>query len=966
MLNEPQNILERLAAADREHQKEAAGRFLLRAVKYVGLAMLLMFAGDVALHLEAGWRLVLLLLLLLSVAALFVAAWQIGFVHRNRLEHIARFLETRDSALGSRLINLLQLQEQARDASLAPLTRNLARQAVEGYSAGLRNTPLERLAWTGELSTQLKRAAWAVLGVAAVMAAFFRVTAVELARFADPYGDHPPYSFTRLEIVTPGPEGTNVLYGKGLVIRVKASGHQPKDVFLTVLPGGESTNAFTLPMFDKGKLGYDQLVDNIRTGLVIVAHTKDKVSVSKQARIGVALTPKLDSAFVRIAPPAYTGLKTDEKPYTFKPVQALEGSEVRFRFRSNRPLREGVLEISGGEQQVQKIEMRPSAEQEVAGSFIAKVSGRLRFAVTDIAGLPSQDEWEGALTVTHDLAPEIRITEPERDALVAMDFKLQAHIEARDDYGLKAIRIHRGLNGVYSAPRVVTFDSVTRESNPAVDFSFADLGIKPDDVISLYAEALDTAPEAHLARSQTVRFFVISVEAYNNYLRERSDISDAEAKYSELIADLEELIEKQRALGEAAGKMKQQADSAKAQDRENLVRQLDDLLGKQNELNQRLDQHADRMEEFVRQNPLYDVEEEFKKLLHEQAENIRQSIQTNNAVGRDVAQRSSPPSGPRQASGEMAAQLKKASDEQVERLAGVKEEGEKEMAKTLQDMSQMQELLKDFNQFEALFRTQEELAAQAQAYDRPGPLSREDQLALKELAATQKEVGDLLEQLEQKLREDAKTAEKLFPKAAKSAETLADNMNQLRLQPLAKQATSQMLAGNGERSSRTAERLRSEMEKLFSECQGGNCPSGNELDSYLSLQRGLNAGKSFSQMAQSQKFGKAKGQGMGLGMGQGMGGSGYSVVNGNMPALMGNEKSARQGSATARQSSQAGNAGTQVAEKKPSTKADPSDVIKNLNPANRQSGAVDSGAVIEEYSDLVDRYFQAITTKKKP
>ena len=42
------------------------------------------------------------------------------------------------------------------------------------------------------------------------------------------------------------------------------------------------------------------------------------------------------------------------------------------------------------------------------------------------------------------------------------------------------------------------------------------------------------------------------------------------------------------------------------------------------------------------------------------------------------------------------------------------------------------------------------------------------------------------------------------------------------------------------------------------------------------------------------------------------------------------------------------------------------DVMKGLNPVNRQSGAVASETVLEEYSALVDNYFKAITTKEKP
>ena len=102
---------------------------------YACLVVLAAFVADVALHLGAGWRLGLLLAMRGAAAALLVVAWRVAFVRRNRLERVARFLENRAPALGSRLINLLQLQDQIADLSLAPLTRRLAQQAVDGYAA---------------------------------------------------------------------------------------------------------------------------------------------------------------------------------------------------------------------------------------------------------------------------------------------------------------------------------------------------------------------------------------------------------------------------------------------------------------------------------------------------------------------------------------------------------------------------------------------------------------------------------------------------------------------------------------------------------------------------------------------------------------------------------------------------------------------------------------------------------------
>ena len=107
----------------------------------------------------------------------------------------------------------------------------------------------------------------------------------------------------------------------------------------------------------------------------------------------------------------------------------------------------------------------------------------------------------------------------------------------------------------------------------------------------------------------------------------KANIADTEAKYAELNDDLQSLVEKQKELGEAAQKLRDQLAKADAKQRDALAQQLDSLLAQQNELNEKLNQQAERMENFVRQNPLYDVEKELQELLREQAGNIRLSTQ---------------------------------------------------------------------------------------------------------------------------------------------------------------------------------------------------------------------------------------------------------------------------------------------------------------------------------------------------
>jgi len=966
MLNETQIILDRLAVADRIHQKEAGGKLLLSSVKYVCAAILFGFVLDVVFHLSAGWRLGLLLTAILGGLVLALFAWHRAFVRRNRAEHIARFLETRDPGLGSRLINLLQLNEQARDGALAPLTRDLARQAVEGYAAGLRTVPVETIARTGEVRLHFRWAAWALLGLITVLALCFPITTTEVARFVDPFGDHPPYSFTSLAIVQPAPTGTVVPYGSGLIVKVTASGHQPKEVYLTSYPHGHPERAETLPMFNEGGVGYNQQLNNIQTDLVVYAHTKDHVSESKQVRIGVVLTPRLEKAFVRIAPPDYTHIKPEEMLYEFKSVQVLEGSRVQFRLQSNRPLREGWLEFTDGDQALQRIALKKSGDYEVTGSFIATDSGRLRFGLIDDSGLLSQKDYEGGLTVTHDLPPEIHITNPEHDSAVAMDFKLQAQIEANDDYGLTEIRLHRGVNGVYAESQAFKYTDIRLDSRETSDFDFATMGVHPGDVISLFAEAVDNAPQPHLSRSQTIHLTVISVEDYNNYLREQSDISNTEAKYAELNNELQDLMDKQRELGEEAQKLSDQLAHADARQSAALAQQLDSLIAQQNELNQKLSNQASRMENFVRKEPVYDIEKDLQEMLRQQAGKIRASTKANDAANQDIAQRSSPPTGPRQLSPEMLNDFKAASDSQLAKLGQTHEDTDKQVVQPLEDMSRMQELIKDFNQFEAIYKSQVELTQQAQAYNRPGQLGREDQLALQDIASTEEQVGQSLHELRAKLGEDAKAAHQLFPKASRSGEDLADQIGQNLMEPLAEQATDQMLAGHGDQSFQLADRLRLAMERLFTECHGGNCPSSDELDTYLQLQH-LIPGSNFAQMSRSRRFGSGMGYDRSGGSGEGsMGSSGYAVMDGSNMSVLGNESFASNSKAASRQSSPYGRGAGNVPAGNRGGVENP-DVVNGLNPINRHSAANSPETEIEEYDDVVDSYFKTITTtKEKP
>ncbi len=953
-------LVAQLAAADGVAQREKGASLVLRAWPWICGFVLAAFVLDVLLHLAAGSRVALLIGFGLLVTGVLGAGAWVAWVRRNSAEHTARALEDRDRRLGSKLINVLQLRAQCEDESVAPLTRELAAMAISGYVEELSRENLPQVARTDRVRRDAKQMGFGVAGFVAILAVFFPITRAELPRFLDPFGDHPPYSFTQLEIVDPRDDTAAVVYGEKVVITAQARGHRPGELFLTFFTTENPAARTTVPMFDKGTHGFSQQIEGIRTNLTIFAHTKNEHAISKQRRVSVILTPKLERAAVKIAPPAYTGLPPEERGLQFKSLKALEGSALTFRIASNRPLAQGHISVANDSGTVQPVTMVATGENEVSGTITAKESAHLKFSIIDRDGFASQETWELALTVTHDLPPEVQITNPNSDSFVAMDFKVEPMIEASDDYGLKTMRIHTARNEVFGEPRTINYDKPPLNAREGMVFDLREMDVKSGDRISIFAEAIDNAPEPHLVRSKTVTLTVITTEEYNDFLREQTDMGDIEAKYSKLLNEFHDLVEQQKKLGAESDALKEQLAAAKTdEERAALQQKLDELVAKQQRLNQQLNELAKTMETFVRDEPLYDVEAELKQTLAEKAQEIRDSVKANDEAMQKLAQDAKPPAGksPSSPSTEKLAAFKQASDEQLEKLGAAEKEAQQEVTQTLADMNLMHEIVKDMNRFKELYEAQQELAQQARAYDRTTPLTREDQLALKDLAALQKEIGDQLDAVEQKLWEDGQAAKEKFPKAGKSAQDLAQKMGDLRLPAMAGKATTAMLEGNGGQGAQLAENLRGEMEKLFSQCDKPG-EMGDELDQYLTMQRSMKPGNNFKQMMQTKKFGSGNKPGMGSGKGLG-GRDGYAVMTGPNANVLGGETRISESEKSAQ-------GGPNRSKAKPDANApeaavDKQDVVNGVQPVNRESSAVQGEAGIEQYSEIVDKYFKAIT-----
>ena len=946
-------ILRRLKSADRVWRRGTAFEWLLRLVKWACAALLLAVAVDLIAQLDSVPRLVLTILL--AVAAVSLAAWFIwrGFFQHGPLLRIARLLESRDATLGSKLMNILQLQEQAEDPARPEMTRRLATQAIDEAGAEIANRKFIPLLKSPTRTRSVIHAAVPLTVLAVLAFTFSSVAWRQVERFLDPFGDHPPFSFTQLSVVSPAKDGLGVIYRQPVEVEVEFTGHRPDELFLLISQTGIPGET-AVPMLPMGQDRFVQQIDQVTTDLIVRAATTDRRSISHGRSIAVILTPQLEKSTLLTTPPEYTKIKARETELPMgkgapPALSALAGSTLTFTLASNRPLGPGAASFTGATAN-ENTTLTPGAgdlTHTATTTLTAKESGRLTFDLRDEGNLQTDRELAAALTVTHDLPPLIEITEPAADGFIVDTFETKIAVRISDDYGLLTTRLHCAVNGTWREPKIINaqLDPPQREGLETLPVRAADLGANPGDQLTFFADVTDIRPDTQLSRTRTLKLEVISEQQYLDLLRAETDVADLQEKYATLQDELERLAREQRELAEAAA-------TAAKQGKQDPGTQ-EKLVAQQEELNRKLEKLAEKMATTVRDQPLYDMEKSLQEVLNEEAEKIRQSVAQN--------QKDAGPEAP-------SSQLAKAGGEQAERLSPLAKENQEAIDAALADAQKMQDLVKPLTAWQALYEEQQDLASQTAALEQKKELSREDKLALQDMAGRERLVGAGLEEIAKQLREKADAAEDVYPEAAADARDIADAIEDAGLPPMADQASRSMLASRSGESHDRAESLRAAMEKMMPECKGCQPGMGQEFAQRLSLARSMLAGNTFQQMSMCKKFGFGK---PGQGQGMGSGGTGGMMAAGNTSpgtqrSLLGGEtrlgRRDKPESATASkgQASGADSPDANLAQEASTSPAD------HVTSSSRPATAATSDAAAEEYRDVVDAYFRKLTKPAKP
>jgi hypothetical protein len=673
----------------------------------VGAAACAAVVLDAALDLPEGARAAAPWVL--AGCGVLVVAWAIWHWRRFEEQRVARLFEQTQPALGNRLINAVQLSQQASADAVGEVLRREAVELGRKTAAGVAVWPAVRadVKWAAGLAG-LVVAAWLCL-----LLVGGDILQAVVPRFRDSHGDHPPYSKLRIEV---SPTGAQVLYGGQVEVRARASGRPADKLWLVARSG---TNGWRAIMFLAPDKTFFQTLANLREPTEY--YVTDGRARSYRFPIRIRYTPQITMVEVTTTFPQYTGLATRTAKLGDEPQALPEDTIVGLRVASNRLLKSGQLTLTpvlGGK--AAPITLQPEGEKNiVSGSFTLTQAVVFSVSVRDVSDLESLEPRQGRFNLLPDERPQLFVLEPGRDAVATPSIRVPVRVEATDDYGITRVVWLRGLNRSIERPfnMKLTLKSGPRAVEAAGAFDFDQLGVRPGDVIEYYFEAADNYPKGpNVTLSKLYQVEIITKEQYEAILRMAAARKALFEPYFQLANWLRRLAEKSRTVARQAASGSEADQQAAAKDGEALAKDLAKYEGELGKL----------LQEAV----LFDVEQSFRRTLVEQHTAIGELRQK---LGKALGGGQLDP---------------KKLGEAASELSQLAQEEEEDVNLPAQQIAAVAHLLARAVTFVKLAQQQATLAQMLRRFaDRSGDLTPIEQMEMQELAYQQRRIQEGLRAL---------------------------------------------------------------------------------------------------------------------------------------------------------------------------------------------------------------------------
>lgn len=359
-----------------------------------------------------------------------------------------------------------------------------------------------------------------------------------MMRIIRPAEDIPPYSRLQFFIT---PACPSVIYGQDIEIKVNIEGDVlNKQVFF--ITKSNNGKIIASPCFHESGNTFIQRLEKVTVPVQFCFQTGR--SRSRWHEIKLKLQPLFSSVKIMVTPPRYTGLAPEISFIGADGVTAMKGSNVELTVVSNRPLSGGDLELqprSGLEPVKIKGEREATDALVFKWNIVQPVKAKVR--ITDIQGSECNAPFEFILNQRLDQEPEVSITEPAQNFMLATpNASIDLAVSASDDLGLKRVDLIKTVNSCKDRIYAIGPDGSDTSFNSRQTLNLGDLGVLPDQILEFSAEAFDTNPSlTGYAISEPVKIQIISEEKYAQMLRDRTTLEELSSRYKALFAKLSSL-----------------------------------------------------------------------------------------------------------------------------------------------------------------------------------------------------------------------------------------------------------------------------------------------------------------------------------------------------------------------------------------------------------------------------------------
>jgi hypothetical protein len=493
-------ILERklreVCRARREVRLNAATAILL-----IVCALLLLICWLLGVQVSA-----LLMLGILIGGALLVYAW--AGRDEPDLVQIARAIEQKHPELDSLIRTAIAVEPGSEGLSY------LQEQVLgEATRAAVRH------AWADELTASQARRAKVLLGFS--LLAFVFAGANSLLR---PKSDRTAITGEARAVVekekvksfelsvTPG--DAEVEKGSRLIVEAKFAQDVPENATLVVTDASGEDRRFPMRLTVDQQVFGGMITRIERDSQYRVEHGDGK---SDHYQITTFVYPALERSDAKITPPAYSGQPVKEIRNTLK-VSVLEGSEVAFQFKVNKPIAEA--ELFGEDKTIIPLKANQNDPTTLEGVMKPEKSQRYRLHLVDEKDRSNkQPPWITVNVQSNQLA-KIEVVFPKKDVQVSSIQEMPVEAKVSDDLGVMRSGAVFSLAGKSREIMLSEkpLEAVKKHELKAL-YDLETESAEPRQLVSYYFWAEDHGPKGEVRRAMSDMFFA-DVRHFEDIFRE--------------------------------------------------------------------------------------------------------------------------------------------------------------------------------------------------------------------------------------------------------------------------------------------------------------------------------------------------------------------------------------------------------------------------------------------------------------